>query len=381
MAIFLLILLLVALSFDFVPFFADFFMRIKIGTLKNEEWFLAASAVAKKWCDKGLPVVPRVAGNRLKIVDILQKNFKSETIQSWQMGAVLLSVNEIEPAAGTETIYKYINRETGEWLNLPERVDFAFLAYAFLSNPYTDTDLIKPAMDSMVHILLKKHDETGSIPYSGNTSHRYVDTIGLVCPFLFSYSLIYNNPKAMEAAISLIKEYEEYGIHKEFKVPVHCFDADSKAPLGLYSWGRGCGWWAMGLAESFRVLNQTEADCFTQEKTVVLKSLLTFVKTISVYQQNDGSFDRNIFARSGADSSATAMIAYALAYVGKLSNNSVFTQCAKNAMNYLFSVTRRNGVVDYSQGDTMGIGFYSGESIVLPAAQGFALKTYITLNN
>ncbi len=375
----LLVLVMVVAAFDLVPVAIDFVQRIKIGSLKGEQWFAAAGNVAQQWCAKGLPSVPKVAGKRLTLIDRLKGNYKSGTIQSWQSGSVILAMNEIGPEAAKDSAMKYINASTGEWVNSPERVDFSFLAYAILSNPYIDPSSVKPAMDFTADMLIKKFEKHGSVPYSHNPDHRYVDTIGLVCPFLMKYGLVYDNQKAIEVAVSLIKEYEQYGLHPDFSVPVHCYDAKTKAPLGLYSWGRGCGWWATGLSESYKVLENTDSDSYVDEKKVILKNLLSFSKSVIDYQSADGSFDRNIFAASGGDSSATAMIAEMLAYAGKLSGHEPFTQAAKKAMDYIFSVTRRNGIVDYSQGDTMGIGFYSSESIVLPATQGFSLRAYIKL--
>jgi unsaturated rhamnogalacturonyl hydrolase len=235
-------------------------------------------------------------------------------------------------------------------------------------------------MKATAHMLLDEYNKHSSIPYTKNPDHRYVDTVGLVCPFLVKYSLVYDDKKAMEAAVALIEEYENLGLHNEFKTPVHCFDVKTKAPLGLYSWGRGCGWWAVGLAESFRILSETDENSFVKEKVVILKNLLSFSAVMVNYQSENGAFDRNIFAHSGADSSATAMIAYMLAYAGELSKNDAFIMSAHKAMDYICSVTRRDGTVDYSQGDTMGIGFYSTRSLVLPVAQGFALRTYNLLN-
>lgn len=371
---------LAAISFDVVPFVLNTLGRMKIGTLKGDDWFAAATDTAVKWSEKGLPSVPRVAGQRLTVVDRLNKTYKSETIQSWQTGSVLMSLNEIAPEVAKQSALKYLNPETGEWVSFIDRVDSAFLAYSILSNPCIDKEFIRPAMKVTADMLLGEYDRYGSVPYTKNSDHRYVDTVGLVCPFLVKYSLVYDDKKAMEAAVALIEEYEKLGLHSEFKTPVHCFDVKTKAPLGLYSWGRGCGWWAVGLAESFRILNETDEDSFVKEKIIILKCLLSFCAVMVKYQGDNGAFDRNIFAPSGADSSATAMIAYMLAYSGELSKNDKFTQSASKAMDYIFSVTRRDGMVDYSQGDTMGIGFYSAHSLVLPAAQGFALRTYNLLN-
>lgn len=371
---------LAAISFDVVPFVLNTLGRMKIGTLKGDDWFAAATDTAVKWSEKGLPSVPRVAGQRLTVVDRLNKTYKSETIQSWQTGSVLMSLNGIAPEVAKQSALKYIDPQTGEWVSFIDRVDSAFLAHSILSNPCIDKEFIKPAMKATADMLLDEYDRYGSVPYTKNSDHRYVDTVGLVCPFLVKYSLVYDDKKAMEAAVALIEEYEKLGLHSEFKTPVHCFDVKTKAPLGLYSWGRGCGWWAVGLAESFRILNETDEDSFVKEKIIILKCLLSFCAVMVKYQGDNGAFDRNLFAPSGADSSATAMIAYMLAYSGELSKNDKFTQSASKAMGYIFSVTRRDGTVDYSQGDTMGIGFYSAHSLVLPAAQGFALRTYNLLN-
>ncbi len=379
--IILLVIVIVAVSFDLIPFLYDMFWRMKIGSSSDESWFESACTVAENWSEKGLPTVPRVAGKRLTIIDRLKGTYKSSTIQAWQKGSLLLSLNEFNSVLGEKYALEHIDSQTGEWKEFVNRVDSAFLAYAILSNENINSDFVKPAMSQTADMLLKKYNEFGSIPYSDNSKHRYVDTIGLVCPFLIKYSLVYDNAQAMQAAIKLIEEYAEYGLHQELKVPVHCFDAETKAPLGLYSWGRGCGWWAIGLAESFKTLNETDSESFLKEKTVILKNILSFADEIVKYQSSNGAYDRNIFAPCGADSSATAMLSFFLAYIGKLSKKEEYLESADKAIRYIYSVTRRNGVVDYSQGDTMGIGFYSGESIVLPATQGFAIKAYTTLKS
>lgn len=371
---------LAVFSFDAVPFALNTLGRMKIGTLKGDDWFAAAADTAVKWSEKGLPEVPRIAGRRLIVIDRIQKKYKSETIQSWQTGSVIMSLNEIAPEVAKQSALKHIDPQTGEWVRFIDRVDSTFLAYSILSNPYVDKEFIKPAMKATAEMLLNEYDKHGSIPYTKNSDHRYVDTVGLVCPFLVKYALVYDDTKAIEAAVALIEEYEKLGLHSEYKTPVHCFDVKTKAPLGLFSWGRGCGWWAVGLTESFRILSETDENSFVKEKIIVLKNLLSFSAVMVKYQSENGAFDRNIFAHSGADSSATAMIAYMLAYAGELSKNEAFTQSSQKAMDYIFSVTRRDGTVDYSQGDTMGIGFYSMQSLVLPAAQGFALRAYNLLN-
>ncbi|MGN1478367.1 MAG: glycoside hydrolase family 88 protein [Acutalibacteraceae bacterium] len=372
---------IVALSFDAVPFALDTLGRMKIGTLSAGDWYSAASSVILKWLSRGLPSVPVNAGRRLVIIDIIKKRYKADSIQAWQEASVLLAANEISPQEAKEFIDSKINPSDGKWIKSINRVDSAFLAYAVLCSGETDPFSVKPAMDETYNMLIKKYDEFGSVPYSADSDIRFVDTVGMVCPFLIKYALTYDEPKALKAAVSIIKEYADNAIHESIGLPAHCFNAKTGAPLGIYGWGRGCGWWACGLAESFAVLNETGADEYISEKTLILGLMLKFAKCIAGYQSANGAFDRNVLAASGEDSSATAMLALFLAYTGKLSKITQYTDCAEKAMKYIYSCTRRDGTVDYSQGDTMGIGFYSGESIVLPAAQGFAVRAYLMLGD
>jgi unsaturated rhamnogalacturonyl hydrolase len=49
-------------------------------------------------------------------------------------------------------------------------------------------------------------------------------------------------------------------------------------------------------------------------------------------------------------------------------------KAALSARRYLQKVTRRDGAIDFSQGDTKGIGVYAQTFEVLPFTQGFALR-------
>ncbi len=378
MVAFIILFLLVALvaAFDLVPFVRDTLDRRNIGSLKDEQWYYAACDTLKKWSEKGVPAVPTEAGKRLVIIDKIKNKYTEKSINAWQNASVLLALNNTDSYAACDFAEKLYTAEDKCSLFNSNKVDVAYLAYAVMQNDSFDADSLKPIMNAIAAMLLDKFQKYGSVPYCDNSDIRFVDTIGLVCPFLIKYSLVYDNELAMDAAISLIKEYSQSGIHDEFGTPVHCFDVKNKAPLGLYSWGRGCGWWATGLTESFMLLQETDENEFVKEKIIILKELLSFADVISKYQSADGSFDRNLFSHSGADSSATAMLTFFLAYAGKISKNDEYIKSANNGMKYIYSVTRCSGIVDYSQGDTMGIGFYSQQSIVMPAAQGFAVRAY-----
>lgn len=378
--IILLILILAAVltaaAFDFGPEIVNIFKRKGIGSISSpEEWFDIAEERAEQWLAGGVPVVPQNAQKRLVILDVIKGTYKFDSIQHWQEAAVLLAVNEVSPEAASDFIdSKFTQTELFE----TDKVDIAMLAYAMLENSKVSKISIKPQMDTVAQMLLEKYGRYGRIPYGKNGDICFVDTIGLVCPFLIKYAVVYNDVAALHAAVEIINEYSENGIHKELGLPVHCYNHNNnQAPLGIYGWGRGCGWWAVGLADSF--LQLSTEDGYIEEKTLLLKAMLQFADTVIKYQLPNGAFDRTMLNPSGEDSSATAMLAYFLAYMGQLTGKKKYTGAAGKALKYIYSVTRTDGTVDYSQGDTIGVGFYSTASIVVPAAQGFALRTYMML--
>ncbi|MCQ2471163.1 MAG: glycoside hydrolase family 88 protein [Clostridia bacterium] len=366
---------LVVALFDAVPFVKDILNRRGMGRFNSsEEWLSKAEETVLKWLSKGVPVVPKNYNERLRFIDIVKGNYKGNAIQSWQEGSVLLSANEFSPEKAEDFIEKVLSEK--DRFN-SGRVDIAMLAFAIMNNKKISDEKIKILAEKIAQLLLKKYDETGSIPYGGNSNILFVDTIGLVCPFLAEYAVKFNDKKAMTVAIKIIEEYYLHGFHKELKLPIHCFDKRNDAPIGIYGWGRGCAWWATGLADTYRSIEN--ASEFKNEKEMLLNLIDSFAETMAHYQSENGAFDRNLLLFSGEDSSATAMLAYFLSLAGKITGKDEYFSSAQRAMKYIYSVTRKDGTVDWSQGDTMGAGFYSTASIVVPAAQGFAIRAYLML--
>ena len=371
--LFLVVFFIIA-AFDIIPFVLDIFRRRGIGSFPSgSEWFAAAKSAAEKWLKNGFPTVPRVVNERLRIIDVLKGEYKVKAIQHWQKASVLLAINEISPEYAAE----YIKSEIAEMPSEISRIDTAMLAYAAIENGGAVDDSVKKFADKTAQMLMKKFERLGRIPYNTNDDICFVDTVGLVCPFLVRYGIMNKDGSAVKTAVDVIKSFYEKGIHKELGLPVHCYDNSNNAPLGIYGWGRGCGWWAEGLADTFRELSQAEG--FDPEKEFILEKISEFAEAAIRFQCENGAFDRNVLCFSGEDSSATAMLAYFLAYAGRITGNDKYIKSAEKAMEYILSATRRSGIVDWSQGDTIGVGFYSDASIIVPAAQGFALRTYLML--
>ena len=76
------------------------------------------------------------------------------------------------------------------------------------------------------------------------------------------------------------------------------------------------------------------------------------------------------------DSSTTATLAWYLLNASQI--EEIKNECKlayTKAIKYLMSVTKRNGAIDFSQGDTKDIGVYSMLFDILPFAQGFTLRS------
>jgi unsaturated rhamnogalacturonyl hydrolase len=95
------------------------------------------------------------------------------------------------------------------------------------------------------------------------------------------------------------------------------------------------------------------------------------------FQNENGSWSWIVLDKtSRMDSSTTATLAWFFANAASLESISSDCNSAKEkALNYLKSVTRRDGSIDFSQGDTKAIGIHSNEFDILPFTQGFCLRT------
>lgn len=380
--ILLLLVVLVILSFDYIDIVLNWIGRIKIGAVQDDgDWKEATEKVVEKWLNSGTPKLPVNENKKIRIIDVIKNKGKVTSTAYWQDAATLKAasaMNDVDEGI-FNLLERYIDTDNGKWRKEPDRIDSAMLAHEILCCDFIDNNSVKPAMDYVAHFLKKLYKEHGSIPYNVKTKDvRFVDTVGMVCPFLMKYAVVYNEPEYVDIAFDQIKEYKKYGFDKETKMPFHCFDVKTKAPLGICGWGRGCAWWALGITDSLNAL--MTSDSYNIEKVTLLKNCIEFMVQMKKHQRDDGAFERMIFAPSLEDSSAGAILAYCFADISKIIENDELEICCKKTLRHLKSCTRRNGVIDYSQGDTMGIGFYSDGFRVVPAAQGFAVAASRKIN-
>ncbi len=328
---------LVTVITDLTLFLYEWQSRIGIGRWTDvRKWRHSIEKTARKWL-KRTPIVPlRDYRSYLLPRNILTRT-KSTTIQAWQVGGLLLGLDESDA-------FDFMKRHPKLFSSAKIEVEFAFIAYALKTKGLLITEDER--------IVLNRFQEffsAGTVPYREVSNRRFVDTIGLLCPFL-SVSGHHSD------AIRQIGEYENALYNGVF--PFHAFDFESSLPLGACDWGRGVGWYIWGIIE-------TEGN---EER------ILRLADQMIKLQKPQGGFGCFLFdPEARVESSGTVMAGLLFLKAFQLSSNSIYLDAARKVEIALMKMTRRNGVVDYAQGDTQGIMGYSRRFDRMPFVQGMTL--------
>ena len=136
-----------------------------------------------------------------------------------------------------------------------------------------------------------------------------------------------------------MKDFVRYGIDTKSNLPVHGFNRDHGYQVGAANWGRGMGWYAMGLASvsDSLSLNELEAN--------------RFCESITRTELPQGGYTQYPGSCFSFDSSTTVMIRYALRKLGYTDN--------KDIVRIMAPYTDKNGWIAHTSGDTYGFNMYS----------------------
>lgn len=323
--------------------------RIHIGKWTDrQEWQLAVEKKTRQWLHKS-PTVQITDQNRLLLWDILKGNYRSSIIQSWQDAGLLLALPQQEAQEYVKTHPSLFVKDT--W-----QVDQSLLAYVLKKKDALPLETEEEIKERFVSYRQTKQ----TIPYRRTLPNvRFVDSIGFVCPFLHRCGF-------SDLAVRQIEEFDKYLLDGIF--PPHAYDLTSQKPLGVFDWARGLGWYALGLIETADLPGNKER-------------ILNLSKHILPFQKVDGGFSCFIFnPNERFESSATVLFGLLLVQAYQLSGEKHYLNAAVKIEKALMSVTRRDGTIDFAQGDTKGIGFYSRTFDRMPFAQGMGLYFSKTLD-
>jgi unsaturated rhamnogalacturonyl hydrolase len=377
-AIFIAIIFIIVLI-DVLPIGWDWLSRIHIGRYRNkQEWNQSITQIGVSWLNH-TPKIKVTDNVRLVAIDMIKGNYSKSVIQHWQEASLLLGLSECLKKGNDNAlkvrVEQFLNSKFdafGQWRVKPAYIDSAILAYSVMKLEDMNIEKYKPAFDSTWELIQSHIGEDGTVQYRKfMNKYRYVDTIGFVCPFLVAYGIKYNKSECVELAVKQLEQYERHGMLVDHFIPSHAYHTENALPLGLYGWGRGLGWLAIGLSDAWRELPENHAS-----KPMLNQFVLKFSRAILSFQRPEGNWNWTVTRQeTRADSSTTATLAWFLLQASQLSELSEkCSEGSERAIHYLMRVTRRSGAVDFSQGDTKDIGVYSMLFNIFPFTQGFCIR-------
>ena len=362
---------LVIWGVDLYHYLLNRYCRYHIGRWPDAgAWRKAVIRRAIRWTVK-TPVVKITDNNRYLLLDMLQGRYRSNTIQSWQTAGLLLGLQSAGNAEADAAVQKALDTlldGRGMFRTKPTNVDCGMLAYSMLKT--CDPEKIRPAMDFAAELIRSRAGMDGTLVYVNDVTsdERYVDTVGLVCPFLARYGRVYHKPEFTKLATDQLRAFSAHGLEQNTLLPNHAYSVSRKLPLGVYGWGRGAGWYTLGLIDTYPELPDGE------DKVWLKSHIRAVADSYLQFQRPDGGFGHILQLQNGYDSSATAALAYFYRQCAHIFEDSRYADAADRCLTKLRSVTRITGAIDWCQGDTKGIGVFSQTYDVLPFAQGLALR-------
>ena len=368
----LLLLLIIIIAIDLYLHYYSVYQRVHIGRWQDKfMWINKVKDVNKKWLQK-TPTVKFTDNSRYVFLDLLKGNYRKTSIQSWQEAGALIGAisSNLNASHIDKFIESKIDMSTGKWQIKHEQLDSAILAYA-LCKASTDLNQIKPALDETIALINNCKGNDGTIYYRSTVpSFRFVDTIGFICPFLTFYGTKFNKPEYIDLALFQIKDYIKKGFLESPFIPAHAFDLSKNIPLGVYGWGRGLGWFILGIVDMYN-----ELDNEHKEKDYLKSIIIKTAKDTLKFQKKDGGFNAMIGDDgSRHDSSITALAGWLFYNTYGITNDDEYIIASKKCVESLMKVTRRNGAIDFSQGDTKGIGIYASTFDIMPFTQGLTIR-------
>lgn len=341
----LLVLVLIFLSFLCTDLFVrgkEWCARVHIGRWNSRElWQIEVERRAKKWL-KHTPTVRQTDQDRLILWDIIRGKFRNSIIQVWQNAGLIFGL-------GKRAAEEYLKNHKNIFENKEILPEDLLLAYALKKN-----GCLSAQQEECILACFQDVKDQGTIPYRVWVKDlRFVDTIGMVLPFLHACGWD-------DLAKRQMDEYDKALLNGVF--PAHAYNVETELPMGVFDWGRGIGWYILALIETADMEGQNER-------------IMKLAKALLPHQKGDGGFGCFVFnPQSRMESSATVLIGLLFLCAYEQTKDATFLDAARQTEKALMKATRRNGAVDYCQGDTYGIGYYSQIFSVMPFVQGLALR-------
>ena len=323
-------------------------------------WKRRVAECGRKWA-KRMPTVRLKDERRFVLLDILTKQYKHSSLQGWQYAQLISGLKAIDAEAKIKDFFTD---------NAIKEVDEGFLIYSEWTSGILENKDADALMQRYIEIIERSTKENGLIEYrEGFGNICLVDTLAFVCPILIKYGLYKNDEKWVDLAIKQIETYHSCAYVKEFGLYAHAYDSVKCSPCESIAWGRGTGWYLLGLLSCHRELPDTRKE--KEELRLLIKEAL---ENIVRHQKNDGGWCTQLVGQWNYDSSATAIFAYFILCASELlGEQKAYVGYVEKAIRKLMSVTTEKGAIEYCEGDCHGIGKYSTLYTVSPFTQGMTM--------
>lgn len=141
----------------------------------------------------------------------------------------------------------------------------------------------------------------GLVAYWPPDPELLVDTLGMITNFCYHYTDVFADTALAEIADRQIRYTEQFCLDTESGFPFHAYDPAAGRGSGASCWGRGVGWYLLGLS------------AYTRRHPETAARLLQVYQAVFRTQDSDGYLYDNLAAPTHIDSSATCMAALSLA--------------------------------------------------------------------
>jgi rhamnogalacturonyl hydrolase YesR len=226
------------------------------------------------------------------------------------------------------------------------------------------------AATELQDFLLKQHPRTsaGTLPYStGQKEVLLVDTLPMVCPFLAASATLLASPEAANLAARQLTEFHARAVDPATGLPWHAYRADGGPAYGVLGWTRGCGWYAVALAETLANLPPDHPA-----RTPLAAAFEQVIQAATSRQQPDGLWRWCLsIPEGGKDTSGSALLAWAIergCRSGVLPERHLPT--GRRALAGVLLHTDQRGTVGQALGECQGVGHYPRVFGAYPWAQG-----------
>lgn len=250
------------------------------------------------------------------------------------------------------------------------KVDQALFGIVFIRlNEITKDERYTIAATNIFNRISDFQIEDELILYRKETNVCFVDTSGMVCPFLYEYGAHYKNSEAILLANRQIEFYLKNGIDEKTNLPFHAIDLNNNIRIGSVNWARGFAWLMIGLAYGIKYNSSGKAKEYFNS---IFQDFSKAINTLKIDNTHWSQFLGHTNDYS-IDSSATLMFYFAIHFANPDSfEENDLLEGIKNSID-------SKGFVISSSGDTIYINKYSRAKGKSEMSQGLLVSLLSTL--